>query len=288
MSLARSYVSALGSGVDLEGSKLEGRLSELYARGAAAHPSLSIDSATFARHLALCRAVIEPGARSPHVEDLFLVCAALAGESAAIVSLRRRYHVVVVNYLRRIDSTLAARKDIEDQVWGLLLAGDGGRPPKLARYSGKGELAGFIGVSAQRFAFTAVRHSAAYERALTRARAEAMIVSGDPELTIIKERYRLGFEQAVRDALAILDDRARMMLRMLVVDGQSMDRIAEVYRVNQSSISRRLEKVRKEVATEVRRLLRERLSVAETEFDSIANLVRSQLELTISRVLNRS
>jgi RNA polymerase sigma-70 factor (ECF subfamily) len=268
---------------------LEARLAALFARGAAAHPRLRLDAHAFARHLALCEADVgADDLETLHAEDLYLVCAALGRDSSAIASLRQAHDGVVRGYLRRVEATTAHREEIERSVWDLLLMGDIATSPKLASYSGKGQLAGFIGISAQRTALTGFRRSAAQKRALARARDEAIVACGDPEMAIIKERYRGRFEESVRDAVGVLDDRERMIMRMLIVDGHTLDRIAEVYGVNQSSVSRWLAKARLKVLAEARRLLRERLNVAESEFESLLHLVISQVDLSVSQVLSRA
>ena len=115
--------------------------------------------------------------------------------------------------------------------------------------------------------------------------AEVNAVAGDAELAFIKLRYKDGFEQAIRDALAELDDRERMILRMHTIDGVTLDRIARVYGVTQPTISRWLSDARARVFAETRRLLRERLQVSEAEFDSIADLVVSQIDVNVSHIL---
>ena len=285
--LARWYSAALRDSAASTPIDLEARLAVLLARGAAAHPGLRLDAQAFARHLALCGAdVAANDLETLHAEDLYLVCAALGRDASAIASLRQAHDGVIRGYLRRVEATTMHREEIERSIWELLIVGDIATSAKLASYSGKGQLAGFIGISAQRIAVTSFRRSAAQKRALARARDEAIVTSGDPEMTIIKERYRGRFEESVRDAVGVLDDRERMIMRMLVVDGHSLDRIAGVYGVNQSSVSRWLAKARLKVLAEARRLLRERLNVAESEFESLLHLVLSQVDLSVSQVLS--
>jgi len=89
----------------------------------------------------------------------------------------------------------------------------------------------------------------------------------------------------IREALRVLDDRERMIFRLYVVDGLSVERIAKVYGVSQSTVSRWVAKARDGVTAEARRLLRERLLLSEAEFESVAGLMISQLDLSVSRIL---
>jgi RNA polymerase sigma-70 factor (ECF subfamily) len=269
-----------------EALALECTLATLFARGRMAHPSLpEVPDVAYVEHLARCGAPVAAGPDAVHAEDLFLACAALAGSVEAVARLRHAHRPVVAGYLRSIDTTPAFIDEVEQRLWEALLVGHDGAPPKLATYSGRGPLAGFVGVSAQRLALSGVRHDAAEGRARAGAAVEARPAAGDAELAFIKARYRDGFQDVIREALTVLDDRERMIFRMYVVDGLSVERIAKVYGVSQSTVSRWVAKARDAVTAEARRLLRERLLLSESEFESVANLMISQLDLSVSRVL---
>src|SRR5262249_34773847 len=156
--------------------------------------------------------------------DLYMVCAALAGNAAAVDRLRSRHRATIATYLRVIETGTTSVDEIEQRLWESLLVGSSDKRPKLTGYSGKGPLAAFLGVAAQPSALDHHRHGSAERRAVAGMAAEAQMASGDAELTIIKRRYREGFETALREALGFLDDRERMLLRMNIVDGLTFDR----------------------------------------------------------------
>src|SRR4029077_8197646 len=89
-----------------------------------------------------------------HAEDLFLSCAALAGDRLAIETLRRIHEPVIASYWGRVDRVSGRANDIDDQLWETLLVGAEDQPPKLTGYSGRGQLAGFVGICALRLATT--------------------------------------------------------------------------------------------------------------------------------------
>jgi hypothetical protein len=74
---------------------------------------------------------------------------------------------------------------------------------------------------------------------------------------------------------------------MHLVDGLTLERIAKVYGVTHPTIMRWLEHARQRVLDEAKRRLREVLPVSSTEFDSIARLLISQLDLDISLALSK-
>ena len=285
--LADTYLAALPSEAppsDQSREALEQALAALSARGRAAHPTLAVSNADFARHLARCGASLAAGGVSASAEDLFLACAAVAGVVGAVDKLRAQHRPGIAGYLRAIENMEISMDEVEQRLWEALLVG-GEAPPKLLSYSGRGSLAGFVGILAQRIALDGGRQRGAEARAKAKMAAEVNAVAGDAELAFIKLRYKDGFEQAIRDALAELDDRERMILRMHTIDGVTLDRIGRVYGVTQPTISRWLSDARARVFAETRRLLRERLQVSEAEFDSIADLVVSQIDVNVSHIL---
>jgi DNA-directed RNA polymerase specialized sigma24 family protein len=69
----------------------------------------------------------------------------------------------------------------------------------------------------------------------------------DPEVELTRRRLEGDFGEALRAALAQLATRERTVLRLAVVAGFSPSRIATIYRVNTSTVSRWLAKARAQV-----------------------------------------
>jgi RNA polymerase sigma-70 factor (ECF subfamily) len=266
---------------------LEGALAALCARGRAAHPDASISDETFVAHLGRCGAAVDGPPETIFVEDLYASCACLQGDGAAIAKLRASSRIVLAGYLRRIDASTSFVDEIEQRLWDVILVGTLAAPPRLAGYSGQGPLAGWLGIAAQRLALMLRRHEDAEERAGKGAAAEAQLVSGDPELAFIKAQYREQFQRALSAALLVLDDRQRMIYRLHLVDGLSVDRIAKMYGVSQSTVSRWLAGARKSVIDEARRILAEELKLSGRDFESIARVMVSQLDLSLSQIIRK-
>jgi RNA polymerase sigma-70 factor (ECF subfamily) len=267
--------------LDSDSAALASSLAALCVRGRAAHPDLAVSDETFVVHLAKCGAPLDGDVATIRAEDLFICCAALAGLPGAVDRLRSDHQSVIANHLRVIETAAAAIDDIEQRVWEALLVGREDKRPRLVTYSGKGPLGVFLGVAAQRMAIDGLRRRSVEQRTIEGLASDVDAISGDAELAFVKLRYRDGFNEAIRDALALLDDRERMVLRLHVVDGVSLERIGKVYRVAQSTVSRWVAAARETIRAETSRLLRERMELSETEFDSLAALVISQLDISI-------
>ena len=264
---------------------LEGVLGALLAQGAEAHPELSLDGAVFAAHLGRCGAFVDSlDGASVHVSDLYLAAAALQGDEAAVAKLRRIHRPVLAGYLRTMNASTAFLDEVEQRLWDMALVGT---RPKLASYSGKGALAGWVGIAAHRIALMMYRQEAVEERAVDAAAAEADIdaLAADPELAFIKGRLRETFRGALGAALTSLEDRERMIYKMHILDGLTVEAVAKVYGVSHSTVSRWLAKAREEVIRETKRALRADAQLSPAEFESLAGLVVSQLDLSVSRLL---
>jgi RNA polymerase sigma-70 factor (ECF subfamily) len=266
---------------------LEATLSAICARGRVAHPDISISDEVFAAHLARCGAPVTAGVEAVFAEDLYAACACLHGDASVVAHLRATHRVVLAGYLRRIDGSKPFVDEVEQRLWDSVLVGTLEAPPKLATYSGQGPLAGWLGIAAQRIALMMRRHEGAEERAADGAAVEARLASSDPELAFIKGHMREGFQQAISKALGTLDDRERMIYRLHLIDGLTVDRIAKMYSVSQSTVSRWLAGARASVVAEAQRILREDMHISAGDFESVAGLMVSQLDLSVSRLLRK-
>lgn len=191
----------------------------------------------------------------------------------------------MIGYLQHIARAKSALDDVGQSIWAALLVGDAHRPGTLTSYAGVGSLAGYIGISAQRMALRHLRREDLATRTAQRALAESYLVAGDADLDLMRVRHQDEFQRAVREALERLDDRTRLILRMRVLDGLTVARIAKAYQVGQATVSRWLEKARAQIRQEVRHRLREHLSLTTSDFEALVGLMLSQIDLSISSVL---
>ena len=87
------------------------------------------------------------------------------------------------------------------------------------------------------------------------------------------------------EALIALPDRDRLLLRLTTVSGLSHEQIANIYKVNQSTVTRWIARARAEVLEATERVMCDKLGVPRGEFRSLAGLLLSRIDLSVSRVL---
>jgi RNA polymerase sigma-70 factor (ECF subfamily) len=276
-------------GVELDAT-LEAQLAAFVARGRAAYPELALDGVAFVRFLA--RAIARAGSEAPQslgeieVEDLYLACACAAGVTGAAERFDERCGARLRTVLATVAKSPDLRSEVEQRVRDTLLVGTAEEAPKIGNYGGLGTLERWVAVVAQRQVASLLRHEGSEQRARKAAAVEAAIAgAAAPELVYAKHRYRADFEQAMSDALAVLGDRERLLLRLHLVGGLSSESIGKMYGVTQPTASRWLKSARETVSDEVKKLLGERLNASADELASLAGLVASQIDLSISRLL---
>jgi RNA polymerase sigma-70 factor (ECF subfamily) len=248
----------------------------------AAWPEIAIDPGGFAAHVEACRRA--GGAAPEHLADLYLAWAAMEGDAVAVRSLDERVLAATEPAVRRVDGTAAFVDEVRQLLRVRLLVGAAGAPPRLAEYHGRGPLVGWARVAAVRIALNLKRDerpAAAIDDVL----GELAAGDADPEVRYLGTLYRAEFGAALREALGALSDRDRALLRFHHVDGLKLAQIAALYRVHESTASRWISAAVEAIAEGARRRLMERLSLSSESLDSVARLVRSNLDLSLQRLL---
>jgi len=266
---------------------LQARLAPIVDRALRGWPDLPINPAHLVVQLA--RVIgddVGHGLGELYAEDFALALACLDNLPGALNHVDRLCGPAVDAAVARIDRSAELRDEVRQTLWQRLFVGTPGQAPRILSYAGRGPLVGWVAVAAQRIALD-------LRRAATRAAGdpdvdEVLPADDHPEVDYLRMRYKSEFEAAVRDALAALPDRDRLLLRLTTVSGLSHEQIANIYKVNQSTVSRWIAKARGDVLDATERAVCRKLGVKRDEFMSLAGLLVSRIDLSISRVLETS
>jgi RNA polymerase sigma-70 factor (ECF subfamily) len=275
--LARSVV------VEEGGAVLEDALRARVTAGREAWPNLPLDEGTFVAHLAdrVHRGSLPPLA---HAADLWLACACLHAIPAASAEFDRIYRPVVARAVARI-----ARSDADDatqQVLVAMLAGREDQSPRLTEYGGRASLRTWLSTVSARTALKRARRSDAKPHDSVSALAD-VATRGEPELRIARERYASDLEEALRVALASLEARQRVLLRMHHVDHWPLERVGAMYRVSRATAGRWLAEARVALFAGTKERLRRRLRLTDAEVESLLRVLESGLlDVSLVRLLD--
>ena len=265
---------------------LEPVLSGFLADGRKAWPAVVVDDEDFLAHLA--RVVNgEPSAaaeltalRGP---DLFLAAACARGDTRAIRALEDAYFSEVDQAVARARPPGVQADDVKQLLREKLFVARGGEVPKIAEYSGRGELRRWVRATVTRTVLNLA------SRGPKEATVEDEVLSElpggdlDPELEHLKQLYRAEFKAIFPEALATLAADERTLLRQRYVDGLTIDQLDSVYGQHRSTVARRLAKAETSLMRAVREKLMGKLKINQRELSSLVRLIRSQIEVSLKQ-----
>jgi RNA polymerase sigma-70 factor (ECF subfamily) len=264
---------------------LEARLQAVVARGRRAWPELPFDQIHLVGQLALVLGDdVETALAALHAEDFALGIACVERLPGGLVAVERLCGGALASAVARVDRCPELLAEVRQILWEKLFVGTAAQAPRILSYAGRGPLAAWITVAAQRIALDLRRDAA--RLAGGDPDVEAVLSAREhPEIDYLRTRYRGEFETAVRAALAGLSDRERVLMQLTTVSGLSFEQVAAIYGVNQSTVSRWIARARNLVLEATEREICGKLGVPPSEFRSLAGMLMSQIDLSISRVL---
>ena len=270
--------------------RLEQSLADVLELSRATFPDIPLPPETFLAFLA--RRIpegksVEVGLLELKVADLYLACACLERIPRAVARFEAEYLVEIKQALSRMETAAVQVEDVKQMICQKLLTADGEAPPRLARYSGSGDLRSWLCVVAVRAALDQLRREKDAPPIADSAMADAVAPEEDQELQYLKQLYRVEFKAAFEEALATLTTRERNILRHQVLDGLTLDQIGAVYNVHRATVARWNARLRERLLKQTRRALLARLHTTGSELESIMRLIQSHLDVSIRRHLSR-
>lgn len=276
--IARQLVARLGAG---DPARLAGPLAQALDEIQQRWPGVELVPARLADAIAA-----RLGARPPadavarlHIADVFLADACAHGDARACAA----FLDLVGGAIERPVAAITRAADVEDVrqtvCERLLVAADG--PPRIARYTGEISLRSWVRVIATRIAIDHARRQVR-DQPLEEAMLAELLADGvAPDLAELKARYRQQFKAAVEAALAGLSDRDRGVLRFTIEHGLTADQVGQLYGVHRVTIARWIRSIRDALTTAIVA----HLGVERSELDSMLRLIRSQMSLSVQRLL---
>ncbi|HUJ62574.1 MAG TPA: sigma-70 family RNA polymerase sigma factor [Kofleriaceae bacterium] len=217
------------------------------------------------------------------VDDLYFAQACVAGVPAATAELDKLIVATVTSSLRGMGLPEDTVADVLQDVRAKLLVDDRGAA-KLATYSARAPLKSWVRTVATRVAVDRMRRTVPVA-ADGDELIEASATVDSPELELFRRKYHAEFKQAFEQAVASLDVRERNCLRHFFVDGLTTEEIGALYGVHKSTASRWIDAARTALTKRTRNNFQQISKLSTVEVDSIMRLLRSQIDLSLSRNL---
>jgi RNA polymerase sigma-70 factor (ECF subfamily) len=215
-----------------------------------------------------------------HTADLYLADACARGDPIACTAFAELVGTMIARPVGAIVGTQSAIDDVRQIVCQrLLVAADGA--PRIAGYDGTVRLGAWIRVIATRIAIDERRRQGR-DRPLEDALVENLRAEDiSPEIGHLKAKYGTQFKAAVEGAVRSLSHRDRGILRFTIEHNLTADEIGRIYDVHRVTVARWLRRIRDALSAQI---LRE-LGVEPAEVASMLRLIRSQISLSIERLL---
>lgn len=214
--------------------------------------------------------------------DFLLACAAGDGNARALRVIDERYIARLPRRIRRLGSAADAIPDILQLVRARLFSGPA---PRIRAYNATAPLEQWIKVIAIRTAIDVHRQEP--RTIIDGAIADAFgYTESDAGTALMKREHKRELEGAIARLFVKLSPRDRTVLRLHVLQGMSVEKIAKAYCVHRVTVARWIWNAGEIVLDGLRRHFAEQLGIVPTEFDSLARLMRSQLSLDLGRLLH--
>lgn len=254
----------------------------LYVEAVARRPGIMVDEGAFGA--AVASRSNGGSVAELHAGDLLVAIGALAGDARALAVFEAEHVADARRALVRLRLDASTVEEIVQRMRAKVLVGDGAGP-RLASYSARGPLAGWLRAIAVHDALSARRAEIRRGPHDGPSAIERLPVPAEPELEQLRARYGGAFKAAFAEVLAGLSARDRNVLRLFYVDGLTADQVGQVYGVHRVSVARWLQQIRATLFARTKQLLSERLKLGSVEFESVTRMCLSQLDVSLDRLL---
>lgn len=225
---------------------------------------------------------IEEFVHDIRADDLCLIVACERGDEKAWEDLVANFDSTVKSAARKISSNNEDAEDLASSIWaelyGLRVDADGNKKSKLAYYSGRGSLAGWLRAVVSQLAIDQYRKTAKFvqieeDREFENLANEAANGYGNhfgshtenPEDLLTDKQTSSDVSAALSAAIAELEAEDRLILKLYYFDDLKLKDIAATFGYHEATASRKLTRVQTEIRKGVEKELKSRHGWTETE-----------------------
>jgi RNA polymerase sigma-70 factor (ECF subfamily) len=167
-----------------------------------------------------------------------------------------------------------------------VLFGRNGKAAKIGLFLGRGRLVDWLRTVTRREALQHLRVRGRMVEFEDSGPLESGDAITDMELGHLQQVYRDQFREAFAEAMASLSPKERVILRFKVIDGLNIEQIGRMNGVHRATVARWLAAARRKLLKQTRARLMHDAGLSPSEFESVTRLVRSQLDLSVGRLLD--
>ncbi len=233
-------------------------------------------------------------------DDLCLIVACEHGNEKAWTDLVERFGSTVRSAARSVSANEEAADDLAQSIWaelhGLRIREDGKPASKLAYYSGRGSLAGWLRAVVGQLAVDQHRRQSRLVQTEDDADFDRLIQKDDrpwsghaerlnPEIEVSDKRASADLQKALATSIAYLSDEDRLLVKLYYFEGLKLREAGAILGVHEATASRRLAKIHADLRNQVQESLKEEHGWTGPETEQAFSDVALHLEADIETLL---
>jgi RNA polymerase sigma-70 factor (ECF subfamily) len=235
-------------------------------------------------------------------DDLCLIIACERGDEKAWEDLVANFDSTVKSAARKISANSEDAEDLASSIWaelyGLRQDADGNKKGKLAYYSGRGSLAGWLRAVCSQLAIDQFRKQSKFvqieeAREFENLAEESSNHSGNdqvlhhvenPEDLLTAKRTSDDVSTALSTAIASLADEDRLIVKLYYFDDLKLKDIASTFGYHEATASRRLVRIQNDIRKAVEKELRKTHGWSDSEVKRHLSETAAKLGLSLEKM----
>ncbi len=233
-------------------------------------------------------------------DDLCLILACEQGNEKAWTDLVARFGSTVRSAARSVSSNEEGAEDLAQSIWaelhGLRIREDGKPASKLAYYSGRGSLAGWLRAVVGQLAVDQHRKQSRLVQTEDDAELDRLIQKDDqswsghaermnPEMEVSDKRASADLQKALAASVGQLSDEDRLLVRLYYFDGLKLHEAGAILGVHEATASRRLTRIHAALRLNVEESLKKEHGWTRPETERAFSDIALHLEADIEPML---
>jgi RNA polymerase sigma-70 factor (ECF subfamily) len=235
-------------------------------------------------------------------DDLCLIIACEKGDEKAWEYLVANFDSTVKSAARKISANNDDAEDLASSIWaelyGLRQDAEGNKKSKLAYYSGRGSLAGWLRAVVSQLAVDEYRKQSRFvqveenrefenlaEESSNNSDNHNVIHHADnPEDLLTNEQTSRDVALALKEAVAALDAEDRLVMKLYYFDDLRLKEIAAMFGYHEATASRKLVRIQSDIRKSVEKKLRTQHGWNESEVKRYLSETASKLGISVEKL----
>jgi RNA polymerase sigma-70 factor (ECF subfamily) len=262
-------------------ANLESSLTQLLVVARGAWSELQVPDDAFIAFLGRC--LSDDAAKNLaglHADDLFLACAYGRGVPGAYEAFEQYCMRHVIKSLQRKGIPAPLIADSGQDLRRRVVEMQNPRPGQKC-YSGRGELVGWLCVTALRDA----RHkldNKRREQPLTSIADMILAVDEDAETAFLRKTYKPELTRAFQAAVASLTSEERNLLRYYFIKDMTIDEVGRIYGIHRATAARRINRAREILCERTEANFRAHIPIDTSAYKDLLPLIESQIRIQLA------